>query len=162
MCVNIHVLIKGWWLCLAVHVCMLYTYICVQLNYMFIIEVIVKGGVIMDCIILRGFSHFYLPDLHTDLHTWGGQNVRNTSYIMQSSTTAPLTATSVLNHEIQLTPLWECHQKTIIIFIIKVDFMSELLYWITLDCTGVPDEVDTECIFIHCMAAQWRQHAQTF
>lgn len=28
--------------------------------------------------------------------------------------------------------------------IIKVDFMAEQVYWIVLDCTGVPNKVATE------------------
>lgn len=30
----------------------------------------------------------------------------------------------------------------------KVKFMAELLYWIALDCTGIPNEVGGECMLI--------------
>lgn len=32
---------------------------------------------------------------------------------------------------------------------IKEDFMAELLYWTSLDCTGVPDKVATEHIYTY-------------
>ena len=35
-----------------------------------------------------------------------------------------------------------------IIGIIKIDLMAEHLYWIAIDCTGVPNKVATECICI--------------
>ena len=36
--------------------------------------------------------------------------------------------------------------KMNIIDFVKVEFMAELLYWITLDCTVVPNGVATQCI----------------
>lgn len=33
-----------------------------------------------------------------------------------------------------------------IIGIIKVNFIAEQLYWIPLDCTGVPNKVAIECM----------------
>lgn len=29
---------------------------------------------------------------------------------------------------------------------VKVEFMAELMFWITFDCTGVPNKVVNECI----------------
>lgn len=38
-------------------------------------------------------------------------------------------------------------KNMIIIGIISVNFMAEQMYWIVLDCTGVPNEVATECMY---------------
>lgn len=40
------------------------------------------------------------------------------------------------------------HTKQKMISLIKVEFTAELSYWITLDGTGVPNEVAGECVSI--------------
>lgn len=47
-----------------------------KFNYMVIADVIIKGGVVLDHIILRGVSDFF-PSY---LHIWAGQNIRNISH----------------------------------------------------------------------------------
>ncbi len=38
----------------------------------------------------------------------------------------------------------KCQSKLNIIILVKLEFMAELLYWIILDSTGVPNKVATE------------------
>ncbi len=68
--------------------------------------------------------------------------------IMLSNTTPPLTMASMLKHITEWTPLWQCQQELNIIGIIKVSFMVEQLQWIALDCTAVPNKVDTESLLL--------------
>ncbi len=63
---------------------------------------------------------------------------------MQSNTPAPLTVTSVLKHITEFTLFRQSQQKLNIINFVKVEFIAELLYWIALDCTDVPNKVTTE------------------
>ncbi len=48
--------------------------------------------------------------------------------VMQSSTTAPLTVTSMLKHIIDFTYFRQSQQKLSIINLITVEFVAELLY----------------------------------
>lgn len=81
-----------------------------KFNHIFITEVIVKDGVLLDYITPRAVST--LSSLFT--------------YTRESEYPTP----DALN----------------ITCIINLDFMAETLCCISLDCTGVPHKVDTECI----------------
>ncbi len=40
------------------------------------------------------------------------------------------------------------NKKLNLINFVKVEFIAELLYWIALDCIGVPNKVATDCVQI--------------
>ncbi len=65
-----------------------------KFNDIFITEVTVKGGVVLDCSVLKGVSLFFVPIMY--VHE-GGRILETPLNIMQSSTTL-LTITSVLIH----------------------------------------------------------------
>ncbi len=48
--------------------------------------------------------------------------------------------TSMLRHITEFTHFRQSQQKGNIINFVKVEFTADLLYWITLDCTGVPNK----------------------
>ncbi len=55
--------------------------------------------------------------------------------------------TSMLKHAIEFTHFRQSQQNLIIINFMKVEFIAELLHWIALDCTGVPNKVADERIY---------------
>ncbi len=63
---------------------------------------------------------------------------------MQSSTTAPLTVTSMLKHITEFTHFRQSQQKLNIMNFVMVEFIAELLYWIALNYIGVPNKVATQ------------------
>lgn len=58
---------------------------------------------------------------------------------MQSSTTPPITMTSVISVYTFIT----VSSKPVLF----LEFMAELLYWIAICCTDVPNKLATECVF---------------
>ncbi len=49
-------------------------------------------------------------------------------------------------HIVELTSLGKF--KLAIISCVKVEYVTELLYWITLHCIGVLNKVPRECVYI--------------
>lgn len=61
--------------------------------------------------------------------------------VMKSPTTPSLTMTLVINILLNLHIFQQCHQKLNIMRFVKMNIMAELLDWIALDYTGVPNKV---------------------
>ena len=118
---------------------------------MFIIEVVVGGGgCVLECITLTVFPLMYV----------NVNKILGTPFnIMHPSTPPPPTTTSIINIKSNyhlsdnVNKNWKC------ISFVNIEFMAELLYWIALDCTGVPNEVVGECIYT---VYDSRQYKSTF
>lgn len=53
--------------------------------------------------------------------------------------------TKIRNTSQYIAHFWQYPQNRNIRNIVKVEFMAEMLYWIPVDCTDVPNQVATEC-----------------
>lgn len=76
------------------------------------------------------------------------QTLETSSNIMRLSATPPPTVEPINKHKAEWSPFWQRLQKLKINKLHKIQFMAELLNWIALDCTGVPDEVLGESIYL--------------
>ncbi len=94
------------------------------------IEVVM--GVVVDSIILRGVYKFF-PCGFFHLHTWEGQNIRNTSQYNALHTNSNTHYHLNNKQKEELIILSDSFNKICKVFsFVKVEFMVELLYWFAL------------------------------